>query len=119
MQEEIRIAWTSALRSGTRAQGRHYLKQVDLEGNTEYCCLGVLAEVCSVLQSSGGYQSGPVFFLFPDWDSKESQTPNLEWCESLGIDAKLRNRLMEMNDGTDMSEPVDFSSIADYIDTVL
>lgn len=38
-------AWLIALRSGDYKQGVGRLCRVDDEGNEEYCCLGVLAEV--------------------------------------------------------------------------
>lgn len=45
MNPEIRARWTAALRSGEYQQGLEALRQVDEDGDYEFCCLGVLCEL--------------------------------------------------------------------------
>lgn len=56
MKEEIKQKWVSALRSGKYKPGRTYLSQIIFDGQTEYCCLGVL---CDLAEKEGVVR--PVF----------------------------------------------------------
>jgi hypothetical protein len=51
----IRQLWLDALRSGQFRQGAGFLKIRRFEGEPNYCCFGVLAELCS------NYNLGPKF----------------------------------------------------------
>ena len=44
MNKEIKERWVAKLRSGDCLQGKEYLKH-DCNGETRYCCLGVLTEL--------------------------------------------------------------------------
>lgn len=95
---EQKEVWTAALRSGNFEQGLGQLKRTLLSGNKEYCCLGVLEEVCVMTRRSTSFLEYGVL-------------PEI-----------VQVRLSSMNDGTgcaDYARPprhVDFNSIADYID---
>lgn len=41
LDPKTKAAWCDALRSKKYKQGRHYIRGID-----DYCCLGVLADVC-------------------------------------------------------------------------
>lgn len=123
MNPEVRDRWTTALRSEEYPQGTNYLKRINLAGATQYCCFGVLAELCEVPEKRPG-QEGPNIFTFRTsiGPIPEMHAPPREWCESLGIPVDIRNRLMDMNDATgDYSgnESMTFSEIADWIDEYL
>lgn len=45
MDNEIKSAWTTALRSGYYKQGKNALNRESDGGGREYCCLGVLCEL--------------------------------------------------------------------------
>jgi hypothetical protein len=46
MNEEIKEAWKTELRSGKYPQGNNYLRQWNIDTQPcEYCCLGVLCEM--------------------------------------------------------------------------
>ena len=45
MKPEIKDKWLAALRSGEYLQGAHRLKRTDADGQTAYCCLGVLCDL--------------------------------------------------------------------------
>jgi hypothetical protein len=44
VKTEIKKQWVEALRSGNYVQGKHRLHQ-DIEGDQEFCCLGVLCDL--------------------------------------------------------------------------
>ena len=46
--QDVKDAWVAALRSGEYAQGTETLRHPLEENYTEYCCLGVLADVCGI-----------------------------------------------------------------------
>lgn len=50
MNKRLKAAWVKALRSGKYRQGKGSLKEENLSGETEFCCLGVLNEVAGVQQ---------------------------------------------------------------------
>ena len=45
MDQEIKTAWVTALRSGEYKQAQGFLKRGYDDGSVNYCCLGVLCEV--------------------------------------------------------------------------
>lgn len=98
---EQKEVWAAALRSGNYKQGLGQLKRTLLSGNKEYCCLGVLEEVCGVPRRSAPFLERDVL---PD---------------------VVQERLSTMNDGKSPNDSlkylrpppsVDFNGIADYID---
>ena len=54
MDQEIKIKWVEALKSGKYKQGRGQLRSL----NNEFCCLGVLADITECnweTEEDGGY----------------------------------------------------------------
>ena len=45
MKEDVMKLWVKALRSGDYKQGRGQLKRSEKNGNTRFCCLGVLCDI--------------------------------------------------------------------------
>lgn len=103
MDQELKKAWTSALRSGEYRQCRNQLTS----GSGGYCCLGVLAKIAGLTTSADGC---------------EIQTEDEEHAGYRPIEALVGQSLepfYQRNDGFDPIRPHSFSEIADYIDEVL
>lgn len=113
MNEELKNQWTAALRSGERKQGQYQMK-VRCDGTAQYCCIGVLAEICEIPQQPSGI-SPHTFFRFNE-SGLFSGLPPIEWLESVGISRDARDQLTNMNDGSTLMEIQSFSVIADWID---
>ena len=45
MKRELMRRWVRALRSGKYKQGHGYLCEVNRDGEEQFCCLGVLADI--------------------------------------------------------------------------
>lgn len=45
MNPKIKAKWIAALRSGKYQQGQHRLRKTTLNGETQFCCLGVLCNL--------------------------------------------------------------------------
>lgn len=93
---EQKEVWTAALRSGNFVQGRGYLKrQSEYSSELEYCCLGVLENVCGVERRSDSY------------------------LEEDALPFKAQKTLANMNDPIKCDyiwKRYGFNDIADYID---
>lgn len=102
--QELMTRWIEALESGRYHQGRGMLRQKDSNGNTLFCCLGVLQHIAPSIKDSVEVN------LLLDRDSVE---------EVLGCRLD-QGRLSRMNDGTDEDEnplqgpiePMSFAQIA-------
>ena len=112
---EIKKKWVEALRSGDYKQGKTCLKQIDFDGETRHCCLGVLAEICEVPNEILG---GSLYtFNFPRSDkymffrSTALLDKNFEMKHFIYGYSNIRT-LMRMNDSGDYT----FEDIADYIE---
>ena len=89
LKKNVKKAWVKALRSGEYKQGKERLCRQNAEGELEFCCLGVLADIA----------------LDTDWIEK------IEDKRDLGLSAKDAQLLIDMND-TGKS----FEQIAKYIE---
>ena len=113
MDPEVKGKWVAALRSGEYEQGYEYLKTVEPNGDTKYCCLGVLCQL-------QGYEWGPPIKGHPAvlpaeegdaWQADQAVLPrNIR--TKLGLTEDQQNDLIEKNDTH--AEP--FSVIANYIE---
>ena len=112
MNEELKSQWTAALRSGERKQGQYQMKTKG--ENSQYCCLGVLAEICEIPQQPS--EVTPHMFFRFSVSGLFSGLPPIEWLESVGISQDARDHLTNMNDGCAQMEVQSFSVIADWID---
>lgn len=101
MNQALKKAWTSALRSGAYRQCRGTLAL-----NGGYCCLGVLASVAGLTITSGG---------------NEVEYDGYKPLETLA--GQPLEPFWARNDGDDLGEikipKHTFAQIADYIDEVL
>ena len=114
MNEEIKAAWVSALRSGEYEQGAGQLRGSD----DKFCCLGVL---CDLAEKAGIVQARP-FDNCWDYGGATGYTPAVvkDWAglpgdgDGDGI-LEIERTLAEMNDsGND-----GFAAIADRIEAEL
>lgn len=101
MNKTIKRKWIKALRSGEYAQGEGNLKcGPNLDGEMEYCCLGVLRAICPELKLK---KSGEEEMLTP----KSTE-------EKIGLTYKQQIKLAKMNDSGRS-----FNYIATYIERFL
>jgi hypothetical protein len=100
LDKEIKTMWLEGLRSGMYKQGRMFLNNTK---NDTYCCLGVLADVCEVLDEGGCIENG----------FRGSLPPKM--LEIIGLSQSDMHHLMDLNDEENSS----FEEIADYIELAL
>jgi hypothetical protein len=130
VKAEVKAEWVAALRSGEYKQGKGYLAQIADNGETVYCCLGVLSDLAvkaGVIEcKSAGDQYiqevGEVLafdeytgFLSPavvEWAGTESESPHLIADPVGGMDSDAS--LAGLNDAG-----VSFKTIADLIEAQL
>jgi hypothetical protein len=84
MKKSIATKWVKALRSGKYKQGEGLLKNTTKNGKAEYCCLGVLSEVCHIKSELEGVELPFDFYPELDLDS-ETGTP----CDDYGDISKI------------------------------
>ena len=105
MNQECKIKWVEALRSGEYQQGQGGLRIAD-----KYCCLGVLLDVCSGkgnwIQMSGGGWS----YVVND-DSRTGYPPN----DYMGLSRENAEKAAEKNDAHGWT----FAQIADWVEEAL
>ncbi len=65
LKKNIKDRWLKALRSGQYDQCKEQLCQIDNEGNSSFCCLGVLTNI------TGG-------FYFANVEGADISAPNIE-----------------------------------------
>lgn len=103
MDAKIKSDWLAALRSGKYPQGKTFL----LDGDGNYCCLGVLATIqgCDLIQ------------LIPDLE--ERCMTSVPSGYGAGIEPHVQADLADRNDGTSQYFAVgrqSFAQIADHIE---
>jgi hypothetical protein len=104
MNPEIKARWVDALKSGNYTQGQGRLHAKDANGNSSFCCLGVLCDLANkdniALEIEAYETSDGVSILY---DDDESWLPNsvTEWS---GVDHQGT-----FNEGLDNQE---FSTLA-------
>ena len=111
MDNEVKMRWLEALRSGKYQQGGGYLRQKSPAGD-KFCCLGVLIDILD----PNGWVDGQMEGVY-EHDGRTA-IPNLRIEELAGIERKnfaspdWYCRLPAMNDEGNKS----FEEIADYIE---
>ena len=100
LDNEIKQMWLKGLRSGMYKQGRLFLNEVRTD---TYCCLGVLADVCEVLDENGCI------------DEVHNGCIPPKMLEIIGLNQSDMYHLMDLNDVKNYS----FEQIADYIEQSL
>lgn len=108
MDRKLKDEWTTGLRSGQYKQGVGYLKQ-RVEGDWQYCCLGVLCEIAAVPQVPDTMEEDVQAF-----DSCTGQL-NSELRLKFGLSPQIAQKLMVMND----TDQLTFTTIADWIEANL
>ena len=114
MDPEVKAKWVAALRSGEYEQGYEYLKTVEPNGDTKYCCLGVLCQIQGLEWGPSRKGNHPTIRPVSnnyDGDGDECVLPNSVKLK-LGLTEDQQNELIEKNDTH--AEP--FSVIANYIE---
>ena len=112
VDKELKIRWLEALRSGEYQQGTGRLRGTDSEGQSKFCCLGVLADLMGADWSD---DSDPCTLCYLDGKEVTSWGGVLEAgrpAEGLGgVGYSMRCTLATMNDTGET-----FEEIADYIE---
>ena len=107
MKQELKDKWVEALLSGEFVQGRGRIRDTDCDGNTRYCCLGVLCEVVGLEYR----QRLPGYYLHAS--GEEDGTGNLDVFEAeYGLPGAQGSVLVGMND----IEARTFPEIAEWIE---
>ncbi len=116
MNPDVKAAWLAALRSGNYTQGKECLKRVRSNGDTEYCCLGVLCDILGRIDESRFEETdlgGKVYFF----DLGTLDGPH-RMGDLVGFDLipsmPLQKFLASTND-----DGVSFQTIADMIEAKL
>lgn len=107
LQPEIKQKWIAALRSGEYNQGQQYLKRVDANKCTKYCCLGVLGEILEI-----PFNAGKSADRFKGDNSFTSSEPYPLLKKKANLKFEHQTILYKMNDEHNNS----FLEIADYIE---
>jgi hypothetical protein len=103
MDLKIKEKWIAALRSGEYIQGKNFLRTV----NNEFCCLGVLAEVCGINSVINNDEDAYHY----DFDSTPlTAYPSIDFLFSVSLDNDDAEYLTKLNDAGSS-----FDEIADYI----
>lgn len=120
MEKELKQNWIKALRSGKYKQGIGALCRVDANGETSYCCMGVLMEVIygedvwtteTAHLQDGSYKKG--------LHDKNYAWPPKDIVKSLGVlNGRGLTPLASMNDGGGKfhGNQQSFEQIADWIE---
>lgn len=130
MKKSIKKKWLKALRSGEYKQGTGNLRDKDFDGETNFCCLGVLCnihaqenpEIAARQTSPHSYMgsTGHLPLAVAEWAGLRHNIDNLEEAESYGVDISVTYRdkpttLITLND----SEELSFKKIANVIERCL
>jgi len=129
MKPEIKLKWTTALRSGKYKQGRSRLQRLDAFENPQFCCLGVLCDLYIQETGNGKWQSGPngpnmpVIWIGSGFSGLRLPREVREWAGISSADPTVMFvtkteravSLSSLNDGMGFS----FDKIADVIDEQL
>jgi hypothetical protein len=107
LDQNIKIKWVSALRSGKYQQGKGVLRSSD---NT-YCCLGVLCDILN--PEKWKYQKCNLHISMMGWSGETSKLP-LPTLGEVEMNELEMNELICMNDVGQS-----FAEIADFIEEKL
>jgi len=110
MDAKLKRKWLKALRSGEYRQGRGKLVS---ERGTNFCCLGVLADVmgCEWQPDANEFSSMLVPILPGARKPLASDGDEMLDEKRIGLSSAKQNKLAELNDGG-----APFAVIADYIE---
>jgi hypothetical protein len=115
MDPVVKAKWTAALRSGNYQQGTEYL-QMRVDGESYYCCLGVLCELAiearisvSATEHTSSTRGGYSYVLYNNGNVGLPPGTVLAWAR---LEEKDMQDLIEMNDNKGTS----FHGIAKHID---
>ena len=109
MKAKLKQKWIEALESGRYTQGIGMLRWAAEERQTEYCCLGVLAE-----QLGCTWVDGSVPLFADGWHNCKSTELDPWVRDTIQLSDTAQTKLMRMNDGR--NEPQrDFKYIAQWL----
>lgn len=116
MNKKIAKKWSKALRSRKYKKGQGYLCQVDDNGNTTHCCLGVLCELYQEEIGDLDIDRTNAIHVFSDC-YMELPLKVRKWAEiksGQGIIDSKNETLADLNDDCNTVRP--FNKIANIID---
>jgi hypothetical protein len=114
MNKRIKKLWIKALRSGKYKQARSALRVVE-NGDTGYCCLGVLCEVYRRSTKRGDWE-GSTFMVDGVYSMSQVPSPVCDWAKLEQPNPRL-GRVKTAITLNDNGKP--FSLIADRIEKYL
>ena len=117
MNKEIKQKWIDALKSGKYKKGKNFLRLSNENGDNQYCCLGVLCELCNI--SSKPVDDNDVFgediiaYEYQFADATETEMLSDKFILANGLNSSESNdlasavsALAKINDTSDSFEPV-------------
>jgi hypothetical protein len=129
MKPEIKAQWTMALRSGEYKQGRGHLGQAYGDGETRYCCLGVLCDLAVKAGVDVPVETGPRGELIYDGEFLVPPKQVQEWAGLVDFNPTVKEvgrvngetayvSLAQLNDGARQHrvQPHSFEDIAQIIE---
>lgn len=111
MDQELKVKWVVALRSGQYTQGAGYLKK-NWEVEPKHCCLGVLCEVMDADQRPNEDTGVTAFADDPDVEKQDTHYLPEGVRERAGIAKSDQRQLTDLNDVNCLT----FNEIADWIE---
>lgn len=109
MDQAVKTEWVKALRSGEYKQGKGRLMLKDAEGNTTFCCLGVLCNILGMKANPAGMYRDKTQYSFGH--TYNASYPTTEVMSLVGLTHDQARLLAIMNDDGNS-----FKAIADYIE---
>lgn len=106
---KLRAQWITALESGNYKQGRDYLRQRNVKGRLEYCCLGVLCNLTGTQKWERDRSWGDRE-AYSYADGTDGRPPE-NISKLVGLETKQIDILVELNDQYHLS----FKEIADRL----
>lgn len=113
---DLKAKWVKALRSGRYKQGKNALRKRTEDGKLEYCCIGVLANVCGTHWRADPDALTPGSFVPTNKEvrlnTKSEWDDHTEYIDYSVLPKNLQKKLVDLND----TDNKDFDQIADWIE---
>lgn len=118
MNPQIKQRWVEALRSGEYKQGRCALRSVGPDGDEQFCCLGVLADLAARDGIDGWHppEPGGELYRWRYGDDSFSWTGALPTVVSEWAGTSNSNTLVRVPDPPFRDQPVDLITLNDSLE---